>query len=357
MERTTADLLRLMAMTAVCAIHAADAFSRRFAQEHQWLSQDVLAMVVEQLGRFCVPIFVVLSGFGLMARQRARPLATRHFFYDRWLRLGLPYLTWSIGLVLAATLLGGGDPVAAAVALPGHLLRGSADYHLYFFPIIIGCSLCFPLLARLGPRLIWLLPPLLLWQVLMAQPTHRWLALAQGMQTALPAWIFLHWLGYFTAGMVLAQRPPQNPPRWAALSVLALAAAGVLGDWLYWSYRLPDTGWYNHFFRLSVIGYAAAVWWAMASMQGTVARWFRAPAAQAWLAKLAGWSFTVFLVHTWLLRGLQHTPLAHWFVPLVVVLLALGFGLAALADRCLPWRWPRLLLGLPDPAKQRAAAG
>lgn len=342
MTRTSTDLLRLLAMACVVFIHASAQAEERFRPACAWLSADGLAVAINQLGRFCVPLFVVLSGYGLMARQLSGKVDRTLFFYqERAGRIVLPYLAWSLALLLIDGAWGDWSRLGLA------LLTGGAEYHLYFLVLILGCYLFFPLLARCvdGRLTLLLLLPLLpaLWPI--PDLLGRWAP------PHLPAWAPSAWLFWFHLGMVLARRDRERPAtaglfrRLLALSLLLAAGAALLAEYAYQAGRLPDPGWYNHFHRVAVLAWSLAVLWAWrcwdAQLSALAGTWGKA------IALAAGLSFLVYLGHTRILSAWRHSPLDGHTFALFTATLACAIPAAWLAHRLIPWAWPRKVLGLP----------
>ena len=82
------DLLRAIATTIVIGIHAS---------HHWWFGvhdtttinlEIFIDTIINQVGRFTVPIFVILSGFALAKSEEKRPFDLKIFFQRRLLRMG-----------------------------------------------------------------------------------------------------------------------------------------------------------------------------------------------------------------------------------------------------------------------------
>jgi surface polysaccharide O-acyltransferase-like enzyme len=339
-ERLSTDLLRVIAMGFVVLIHATAPSERAIVAGASWLSLDGLAVALNQLGRFCVPVFVALSGYGLAARHLAgKRDGLLAFAGERMGRILLPYLCISLAVFAVA-----GWPGGVLGTLEG-LARGRADYHLYFIPLILCCYACFPLLIRVDSRTLWW--GLLLVLLGFSSPAHK---LWEGAGLRLPAldgWVPHAWLFWFYHGIRLAyadQRGDPRPGRWTWVLALITGIA-VVGDFAYWATVLPEPGWFDHFHRWVVVAYGLAVlaaWraWRVGAGCG--------PRGVAVIGALAGWSFTVYLAHTWVLRVVERSPLAPW--PLAVGVATLGLTVAAawvLSDG-VPGRWLRRAAGLGD---------
>ena len=357
LSRPTTDLARLIAMLVVCAIHATAVAMHHLAAGPIG-GEDTIAVVLNQVGRFCVPLFVVLSGYGLAASHLARtPKAGWEwpFAKGRLLAIVLPYAVWSVAIDL---ILGRREPAVIA----WHLITGGADYHFYFVPILLQCYLAFPLLVR-GLN-GYIVAALMLVQVAFALPAHQawpWVGLTY---PALASNAAPLWLGWFAVGMWLAgrakasgpaePRPGSAVPRTADLQVrllsfsaVILAAAIVTTEFL-WHMQAPgqDPGWYDHFNRWTVLLYTSAVLWALWTWNGTIAFW-AAPEARAKAIALLGLlSFPVYLGHTLLLRALNQTVLSNHPLLLTLVLVLVATGVAWVVHRAVRPSWLRVAIGL-----------
>jgi probable poly-beta-1,6-N-acetyl-D-glucosamine export protein len=362
MQRHTTDLARLFTMLAVCLIHGTGSAEWRFFAAHDYVSEDGVAVTLNQLARFSVPLFVLLSGYGLAASrlQSSRKEGwLGEFVRGRLLRIGLPYLVVTLAFELQdGRLTRHTPPVDALRTLAGDLVRGGADYHLYFLPIILQCCVLFPLLMRWYCVVLW---PAVLLSLVLAAPSY---AVAEALGLPVPtaaAHSFVHWLGYFCAGMALAHRThegrPLAPPWGLAAGAAVLVGAFVVGEYFWWSYRVPNPGWVGHFLRWSVIAYVGAVTALLLALDRPISRCVaRAPAWARRLGVLSGLTFPVYLFHTRILRVLSTTPLDRHPLVQTAVLVTLALVLVAVADRLLPGDPLRAAVGLPPRARAQRHA-
>jgi surface polysaccharide O-acyltransferase-like enzyme len=332
MSRIVSDLLRCLAVLAVVATHATDAW--RAVPGYPTGIGAWAVVAFDQAGRFCVPLFVLLSGHAL-AKRYADGCSARDFLARRASRIGVPYLAWS-GLDLAIAIAAitwpwrhaagwgavgeaaGAALRAATYAAPDAplgptvvrwLLTGAADYHLYFLPIIGACYLLFPLLRRwrCNPIAVALVIALQVGMLAWQEATR----LAPGLPRP-PAWsvLPLYWVGYFQAGIWLASHDAALAAavrRWPAWSIAVLVASGpalVLADLAWMTGRgIPGES-AGGFDRPAIAWHAAVV--VLAALRWGHRLDLRPPGSPLVTAILtvAAASFATYLSHPWVLRGL-----------------------------------------------------
>jgi surface polysaccharide O-acyltransferase-like enzyme len=349
LTRIQTDLVRFLSICAVLVIHATGQIEPLFARSQAFISAEFAGVVLNQWARFSVPVFVLLSGYGLGLRYRDS-FAWKEFLERRLTRIGIPFLFWTMVFILAyriswdASLLTGAGAMAAlsrvADALPAALFTQGADYHFYFFIIILQCYLVFGLLRRTGEKTIIALALL---HLLITSPSSR---LLDGMGL-MPGWhasFLVNWVFYFALGIYLS-RSAISPAKSVSLILAALALFAVCAEFVYFA-LLPggeDTGNYDHFARWSVTAYAVAAWfflgaWSKPDLAGRM---------RTWLEKGAALSFSVFIFHTTVLRQLENTPLrASLFI--IPALILASFALVWLLDLLVRPGWLRIIFGLPE---------
>lgn len=202
------DLARVCAMLAVILIHATGAYIG--AESRFTCFGANAAFWGNQLARFAVPLFILLSGISLRLSDRWQGAA--RFYRKRLTKIGLPYILWS----LVYELMGNGFSLSALFAaehLPAlgrTLLLGRAESHLYFIVVLAQLYLLYPALRRRAAAA----PKRLLTASLIVTVAAQCVIVfaEQGIEL-LPVslraylWIlFPTWLFYFVLGMLLAGR-------------------------------------------------------------------------------------------------------------------------------------------------------
>lgn len=135
-----AENLRAIATISVVLLHVAAPYLLAEPSSNAWRMGNFFDSAV----RFCVPIFVMLTG----ALMLDRDLPIGAFFAKRFRRVFVPFLAWS-GIYIAYHLWASGAASAPAAAelLAQKILRG-ADYHLWYIYMLLGLYLLLPLLSK-----------------------------------------------------------------------------------------------------------------------------------------------------------------------------------------------------------------
>jgi len=132
------DLVRLLAFTAVIAVHSID-FTQTDASQ---IAAGTLMLL--QFGR---AVFFALTGFVLVYATKNRPLDNSTFWRRRFPYVLVPYLAWSVIYYWFGVLTGVWPPFSWS-AFYGHVEYGDAGYHLYFLLVTMQLYLVFPLVLR-----------------------------------------------------------------------------------------------------------------------------------------------------------------------------------------------------------------
>lgn len=338
-QRRDIALLRVVAIVGVVAIHvsglvvSADAL----AEKPVWW----LAHVLNSGSRFCVPLFVMVSGALLL--RPSRPETARDFFRRRLDRLLPALLVWYLVYILFSRFVVGNDhSVGEVLAL---VLAGRTYTALYFFWLILGLYLATPALRKLlagldGPQL--LAAGALLTTLAVASGTtnafvHRFSSVdTTATPNALTYWI--PYVGYFVLGAALSHGPvARQVAPWAggvlalATTVSVLETTGRTPSFLGW---LAPVDYFGPFVAVATV----ALFLLGASLLHPVSE----PASRDRVVQsLGGLTLGVFAVHLIVLYGLQRVVVDEGVVPrsvpaLVVLLagtVAISFAIAWVLSR------------------------
>ena len=147
------DICRGIAILAVLFIHVSGHFLPALHPPHSHTPPSAFWFAVAVLNldaQWAVPCFLMLSAFANALSFARTPNLTR-YARRRFQTAVLPYVLWSGVYVLVNRLLG-----HEAHLSPGHiaklLLTGTAEFHLYFFVLVIELYIVLPLLLPLFRR-------------------------------------------------------------------------------------------------------------------------------------------------------------------------------------------------------------
>ena len=201
------DLLRAIATTIVIGIHAS---------HHWWFGvhdtttinlEIFIDTIINQVGRFTVPIFVILSGFALAKSEEKRPFDLKIFFQRRLLRIVPPYILFTLLNIIGQSQFQRADWLERGQQIMHLLATGMGDYHLYFLGIIFQCYIAYPILRSIVFSKLNLYILMLITFVLFSL---RWVSatfdLFVNITTFLPNGNHvIYWLSYFQIGIWLAK--------------------------------------------------------------------------------------------------------------------------------------------------------
>ncbi|KOX17110.1 acyltransferase [Nocardiopsis sp. NRRL B-16309] len=221
---TWIEFARVAAMAAVVLVHA---FSPLVSTIHADLGGPAwwAAHVVDSALRWCVPVFVMISG-GLLLRPREEDAG--EFYRRRWARIGVPLVVWTIAyLVWQQWRDGIGASTAAAQAA-----SGSPSIHLYFLYVIAGLYLLTPFLRTVvahTPRTgLWWFAGL----TLALGAADQALRLVDGVGGVTAATRFLPFLGYYLLGwLMLNSGPGPRSVRYGFAAFVLGTTATAAGAW------------------------------------------------------------------------------------------------------------------------------
>lgn len=343
------DFLRAIATTIVIGIHSS---------HHWWFGVNdtttinleiFIDTLVNQVGRFTVPMFVILSGFALAKSEEKRPFDLKIFIQRRLWRIVPPYLLFTLLNVigrsqfLAAEWLGRGQQIWQAI------VTGMGDYHLYFLGIILQCYLVYPLLRHIAFTVknlyVLLIITFTLFSLRWVSATFGWLP---NMAIFLPDGNHaIYWLPYFQIGIWLAKDrewASQFVSKWSSLSwgcLFAIAAILELSEF-YWLAILTNSAEaIGHYTRPTVVLMSLSfLIWSISWQKGKEAQF------EIFLHKtFSNASFTTYLFHVWVLRAIAplETVGGILFLPLAAISSwAIGIAIWRLAKNK---RWIAISLG------------
>lgn len=324
------DFTRVIAMLAVITIHVTSTYITN--QSSTLILGMNLAFLLNQVTRFAVPLFILVSGVSLGSKRDLGSFGA--FLRGRLVKIGTPYAVWS-----ALYLLYQNHSNLSALSVRSvfrTFLLGQAAPHLYFVVIIFQLYLLVPLLKRwverapcaslLGSflisygiqKLFYFLNYDVDWIPDLIRP-HLWMLF--------PTWIF-----YFVLGLLL------TGPRLTALQKLAYrnSAAILLATFAFaWIYVIES----------SVTGSLDSIkspldLYVPLMLLACFAAWKylgRVQAVQALTRVLARHSMTIYFGHVLVLYGFRRFPLFYrgmsGMLLLLVAVVVVSCAAAVLIDR------------------------
>lgn len=248
-----ADLLRVAAMLAVIVVHVSAGW---LGAERVGTTDWHVLNAFDSLTRWCVPVFIMLSGMFLLDPKKS--LSWRELFSRYLLRMAVALFVWGYGYVIFDhVLFGGALNLDTLRILLGNFLRGQLKVHLWYIPMTIGLYLITPILRAFvrGARqsdfhwffLIVLVFAVLLPGALALRPsdlTSFWLGQLQ-------LHLIMGYVGFYVAGYYLKNYTINRMSEWI-IYVLGMAgavatvagtyamskAAGAFSD-LFYGYMTP----------------------------------------------------------------------------------------------------------------------
>lgn len=138
----TFDILRIIAILAVVLIHTT---SKSIELSGFDLIKVSFIFYINQLSRFAVPLFFLISGFVLALRYQKK-LELKKYFKRRVSKLAIPYVFWS--LIYFITLNEKGFNEVFSNDFLNNILLGTAWIQFYFIPSLILIYVIFPFLHK-----------------------------------------------------------------------------------------------------------------------------------------------------------------------------------------------------------------
>ena len=317
------DGLRAAAMVGVILIHVCAKAATALAADGQALGVSwQLANLLDALGRFAVPAYLMVTGGLLLGSDRA--LSVRETLRRRVARIAAPLVFWTAAyLVLQAATVPGYDWKGAAA----NLFNKPAEIHLWYLYALLAIYLLLPLLrllVRQAPRrLLWY--AIGLWVAF----SSLWRA-AAGLMPALPLPDYANlailggYLGYVLLGWLLAttKRAPSKGLCAAGFLAGLLVTAG--GTWFMTRRAGELNGVFYQYFMPNVVLMAACAFLLFKGL------WAGRESGRV-IRRLSALSFGVYLVHEVFLRLLEpvFAPLPAAAGMLLLSLAVLALSLAA----------------------------
>lgn len=320
------DLLRAIATTIVISIHAS---------HHWWFGvKDTVTMnpeifidtIINQVGRFTVPIFVILSGFALSQSEVNRPFNFKLFYQRRLGRIIPPYILFTLLNVVGRSQFITGNWQDRFQQIWQALSTGMGDYHLYFLGIILQCYGIYPFLRRINFTVKKLY---ILLTITFALFSLRWISATFGLFPAITNFLLdgnhvIYWLPYFQIGIWLAKDrewTKQLVSKWRSRTwgyLFAIAATLELSEFYIAAILKNSAEAVGHYTRPTVIILTLTfLLWSLSWQK--LKEWNFVTLSQQIFSKS---SFTTYLIHVWILRAIAPLEIVGGilFIPLAAAI-------------------------------------
>jgi surface polysaccharide O-acyltransferase-like enzyme len=222
------DFARIAGMVAVVVAHVF-APAVRFDLTDENTPAWWTAMGISAWSRFCVPLFLAISGALLLAPRAGLPPA--EFYRRRLHRIGVPLLVWC-AFYLALREFTTDDPLDGPTAAR-EVLDGGVYYHLYFLFVLTGLYALTPfvrlIVLHASQRMLVAFAVVLLGLGAVDQAAVILFESQQGNA----ATRFLPYIGYFVGGLLVSQLPlKRRLIRVGAAAFVGGIALTTVGGWV-----------------------------------------------------------------------------------------------------------------------------
>lgn len=299
------DIIRIVAVFAVIVLHTG---MEHFYRIDTWTAAWQICNLYESLVRFCVPVFVMVSGRFLL--DPAREYTLKKLYGVKILRLATAYLFWSAFYVMADhwfALKYGTDVKLSCSGFSREVVAGK--YHLWFLPVMDGLYMVTPVLRHivrneavtvyfLALSLVFVFAVSTLDLIPFFHETFT--PEIDRLQVKLAA----GFSGYYVLGFWLSRRKlkPATRKGVCLAGLLAGLTAAVINGVI--GYRLHRPGeWMFGTFILNTLLASVAVF---VFCQDRFQDWRPAPGPRKLIAMLGKWSFGIYLVHLFFLAALNY---------------------------------------------------
>ncbi len=303
------DILRIISILAVILIHTS---SRVLEVNHFDLKSVPVLTIANQLSRFAVPLFFMISGFVL---ELSFSVHQNFWLYikKRFSKILLPYLFWSLFYYFFIYTHHDNNLLRV-------FLSGSASYQLYFIPALLIFYLIFPLLRKIQFNK-YLMIFLGILQILLLYIDYKYF----GIHINFPIRIALLNLYVFLVGIVAFRHQTQLQKLLSRNWPISLITTILCGTWVV----IDGFSRYYQTFNFEAIysQWRPSIFLYTLSIAAFGLYFFsKLKFPESLVKKIASLSFFVFFVHTWILELLWKNNL-HWglFASVTIVSFTIAF--------------------------------
>ncbi len=213
--------MKMAAVYAVILIHSSAPFVVDYAPGglYGWWAGNVY----DSASRWCIPVFVMLSGFFLIEKYREDAMSS--FFMRRFMRVFVPFIAWSL-IYFIWRIYANGEELAAASFIP-MLFMEPVYYHLWYMYLLMGLYLAAPLIGLYVKnsccRHGWYYLGLWFAAGSLLPFVESWFGITTCITTGTGNTLF-KFTGYFALGWMLRDYSPGGPKKLIFLAIFLLGA-------------------------------------------------------------------------------------------------------------------------------------
>ena len=188
------DLLRVFATFAVIFLHVCGSELLAASPSRNWY----IEVAGSGLGRWCVPVFVMISGALFLVPSRK--VTYREILTIRLSRLLIAYVFWTVVYYFVFGYQG-------EFSIRGLML---SHFHLWFLPMLMGVYLLIPFLRNIAKNNMMMHYALAIWLFYIFVSSFQFLTAIKMMEHFYPLFnmnIVVGYCGYFLLGYFLSQHP------------------------------------------------------------------------------------------------------------------------------------------------------
>ncbi|GIX42925.1 MAG: acyltransferase [Leptospiraceae bacterium] len=318
------NLLRIISIIAVIIIHTTYASQKQFSKDLNFYSLDFLYVLLNQIARFSVPVFVILSGYGLTAKYQTVKLEFKEFYKIRFFKIGIPFIFWTFIILLFKR-----NFIIDINFLKDfiyYLSITGVDYHFYFFIIILQCYIVFPFLFNINNKIILFM--LFIFQIFTYTPTDKILLYFNFTYYSFPSTFLFSWLFYFYFGIYLKRNentilPYIKKNLLFCYFIFIISFFLMIGEYIYYTIQKIQFYNFDHFHRYSVLFYSLSFFFIYFYLTSNLKKKIF---NEFWINKLSHLTFPIYIFHTQFLRLLDTKLFPFVFIKtLLLIFLCFSF--------------------------------
>ncbi len=139
--------IKAIAISAVIILHTLSLFPESIYTSSPY---RLLFITINQVCRFSVPAFLILSGYGLSQKYFHQNISPINFLKSRIKKLFPLYFVWSVIFLITFQI--SNTWFYNDINVWKNILWGNTDYHLYFIPLIFQFYLIFSFLPKIKKK-------------------------------------------------------------------------------------------------------------------------------------------------------------------------------------------------------------